>query len=113
MWLILARSEHVKGKEAVSEEIGNFATKSTSGTQRKSLSLQSQFEREGERQAGGPSQATAWCLYTGGSNYGAQFEVDEQDSPWDQEWEKGGEAEIWKEREREAEGGDLSCFSSL
>lgn len=32
MWFFLVRSEHVKGKEAVSEEIGNFTTDSTSGS---------------------------------------------------------------------------------
>lgn len=31
MWFFLVRSEHVKGKEAVSEEIGNFTT-DTSGS---------------------------------------------------------------------------------
>lgn len=35
MWLFLVRSEHVKGKKAVSEEIGNFTTNSTSGTRGK------------------------------------------------------------------------------
>lgn len=48
MWLFLVRSEHVKGKEAVSEEIGDFTTSCTSGSsekkggrKKKSLSLQS------------------------------------------------------------------------
>lgn len=35
MWLFLVHSEHVKGKEAVSEEIGNFTTNCTSGTRAK------------------------------------------------------------------------------
>ena len=35
MWLFLVNSEHVKGKEAVSQEIGNLTTNSTSGTRGK------------------------------------------------------------------------------
>lgn len=48
MWLLLVHSEHVKGKEAASEEIGNFTTNGTSGTKKggKSLSMQSQLECE-------------------------------------------------------------------
>ncbi len=110
MWLILASCEHVKGEEAVSVEIGNFATKSTSGTQAKAWACKVSWSEGEKGKLDGQARRAAWCLYTGGSNYGAKFEVDEQYSPWDQEWGKGGSREL--KREREAEGGDPSCFSS-
>lgn len=77
MWLFLVHSEHVKCKGAVSEEIGNFTTNSTSGTSGNRLSMQRQSEAEWEKWARGLSRAPASCFQTLGSHYGAQFEVDE------------------------------------
>lgn len=57
MWLFPVHSEHVKGKEAVSEEIGNFTTNSTLGTREYATSVGVRVKIK--KAAGGPSQVTA------------------------------------------------------